>query len=217
VLAAAILILMAGSTGAQEPAARDDPDRPVTYRTDFAGDDGRWEMSDPGAWQWNDGGWLSLHRKDSSYQPPVRSPLHLALLQAPEFGDFTLDVRVRSTHDPYGHRDVCVFFGYQAPDRFYYVHLGQQTDDHCNQIFIVDAADRRKISSHTSPGTPWDDQWHRIRIERDVARGDIRVYFDDMERPVMQATDKTLTRGRIGLGSFDDTADFDDLSVRDRQ
>ena len=39
------------------------------------------------------------------------------------------------------------------------------------------------------------------------------LYFDDMENPIMTANDKTFTWGQIGVGSFDDTADWDDLKL----
>ncbi len=103
---------------------------------------------------------------------------------------------------------------YQGPDRFYYAHLGKVTDDHANQIFIVNQADRVKISTKTTPGTPWDDWWHTIRIVRDVESGLIRVYFDDMATPIMEATDRSFESGQIGIGAFDDTGDFDDLIIK---
>jgi len=34
-----------------------------------------------------------------------------------------------------------------------------------------------------------------------------------MTDPAMTAHDKTLTHGRVGLGSFDDSGQFDDLQV----
>ena len=174
-----------------------------------------WEPSDDG-WQQKkieDGNVLSLFKKKSNYKPKVRSPRHLTLLKEESFSDFRLDVQAYSTHKDYGHRDACFFFGYQSPTEFYYVHLGKVTDDACNQIFIVNNAARKKISTTTSSGTQWDENWHNIRIERDTISGEIRVYFDDMQTPVMTATDKTFSTGRIGLGSFDDTADFDNLKV----
>jgi hypothetical protein len=65
----------------------------------------------------------------------------------------------------------------------------------------------------STDGTDWDDKWHDVKIERRVADVTIYVYFDDMKKPVMTAKNKTFTWGRIGLGSFDDTADFDDLRL----
>jgi hypothetical protein len=124
-----------------------------------------------------------------------------------------LEARLQSTVKDYGHRDMCLFFGYRDPAHFYYVHLGKQTDDHANQIFIVNDAPRKKISTKTSPGTNWDDAWHQVKIVRRTADGAIEVYFDDMKTPVMTATDKTFTSGRIGVGSFDDTGNWDDVTL----
>ena len=95
----------------------------------------------------------------------------------------------------------------------YYVHLGQKADDHANQIFIVNNEPRKKISTKTTAGTPWDDKWHHVRIIRDTASGSIDVFWDDMEHPIMQAVDKTFTWGQVGIGSFDDTGYFDDVAV----
>jgi len=129
-------------------------------------------------------------------------------------GDFDLEAKVRSTCKPYPHQDACLVFGYQDPVHFYYVHLGRKTDDHANQVFIVKDAPRTKISTRTTDGTPWTDGWHKVRIVRRVADGTIAVYFDDMKAPAMTATDKTFTWGRVGLGSFDDTADWADVTLR---
>jgi hypothetical protein len=60
----------------------------------------------------------------------------------------------------------------------------------------------------------WGDGWHNVRIVRTVADGAIAVYFDDMAKPIMRAEDKTFTWGRIGVGSFDDTGNYDDIVIR---
>ncbi|MFK7767924.1 MAG: hypothetical protein AB8B55_11940 [Mariniblastus sp.] len=156
---------------------------------------------------------LSQHTKKSEYKPPFRSPFHMALLKEKTVTDFQLDVRVHSTHKDYPHRDACLFFGYQNPSQFYYVHLGKKGDDHANQIFIVNKAARTKISLTTTVGTPWTDNWHNVRITRNIESGDIKVYFDDMDTAAMTANDKTFTWGQVGMGTFDDTADFDDFKL----
>lgn len=186
----------------------------VLFESSFSADDPRWTFSDPTAWRRSEEGWLSLHQKVSSYVPSHRSPTHVALLGDVQAGNFSMDVSIRSTHADYGHRDVCLYFGYQGPDKFYYVHLGKVADEHCNQIFIVNEFDRTKISTRSNEGTPWDEEWHHVRMERDVESGEIRVYFDDMTTPTMRAVDKTFLTGQFGLGSFDDTADFDNLLIR---
>ena len=118
-----------------------------------------------------------------------------------------------STIKDYNHRDLCLFFGYQDPAHFYYVHLGKKTDDHANQIFIVDGSDRKKISIKTTPGTNWTESWHKARIKRDIKSGSIEVFFDDMSQPVMTANNKNFTWGKIGVGSFDDTGDWADVKI----
>jgi hypothetical protein len=50
-----------------------------------------------------------------------------------------------------------------------------------------------------------------VRVVRRVASGKIEVYFDDMENPAMTATDKTFQWGRVGVGTFDDTGNVDEV------
>lgn len=179
-----------------------------------------WEPSDALAWKVVDSGGskaYSQFKKRSDYTPPHRSPYNMSLLKDFEVTDFDLNVKVLSTHEDYGHRDVCLFFGYQDPAHFYYVHLGKKADDHANQVFIVNDAPRIKISTTTTAGTDWDDRWHNVRITRNSETGDIAVYFDDMRTPIMTAKDKTFTSGRVGLGSFDDTGDWDDFRLRGKR
>jgi len=175
-----------------------------------------WEFKDPAGWKFAGSGdqrVLSQHLKASKYSPPHRSPTHMALVKERKFGSFQLDCQVKSTHPDYGHRDVCLFFGFEGPDRFYYLHMAKAMDPHANQLFIVNQADRKKISLTTTQGTAWDEGWHHVRIQRNVETGEIRVYFDDMEDPIMTAKDQSFSSGQIGLGSFDDTADFKSLTV----
>jgi hypothetical protein len=187
-------------------------DLPLVFSDDFEKGATRWEPTDPKGWKVIDtkaGKAFSQFQKNSAYRPPFRSPLHVALVKEVSVSDFVLDARCQSTVKDYAHRDMCLFFGYQDPSHFYYVHLGKKTDDHANQIFIVNNADRKKISTKTTPGTNWDDAWHHVRVVRKVEDGTIEVFYDDMKTPVMTAKDRTFTRGRVGVGSFDDTGNWD--------
>lgn len=177
-----------------------------------------WAATDPDAWKLeeHDGGQVLHQFQQSRVQTPVRSPFNRNILRGQIVSDFQLDVDLQSTARDYPHRSLCLFFGYQDPAHFYYVHLGQRADDHANQIFIVNEQPRTRISTTTTEGTPWDDEWHHVRILRNVKSGAIEIYFDDMKNPVMTATDKTFQWGEIGLGSFDDTGRFDNLVLRGR-
>lgn len=202
-------------TTASLAAAHDLPQL-IVFEDDYEQGDQHWKPVDPRGWKikaTNKGHVYSQFEEQSDYQPPHRSPFHIGLLSDVLVGDFVMTVRVRSTHPDYDHRDACLFFGYQDPAHFYYVHLGKKADDHANQVFIVNDGPRTKISLKSTPGTPWDDQWHTVRVVRHVHEGVIEVYFDDLKNPVMRAQDTTFRWGQVGIGSFDDTADFDDFQL----
>ncbi len=174
-----------------------------------------WTFTDPDAWRIadrDDRPVLEQHAR-SQYEPPVRSPYNRALINRIDVSDFVLDLQVRSTGRDYGHRDLCLFFGYQDPSHFYYVHLGQEADPHAHSIFLVNDAPRVSIAEERTDGTPWDDGWHHVRIVRTIEDGRIAVYFDDMETPVMLAHDRSFDHGQIGVGSFDDSGQFDQIRV----
>jgi hypothetical protein len=188
---------------------------PLLFEDDFEKGADRWQPTDAAAWKivkTNKGQHYSQFQM-SKYKPPFRSPHNISLIKDLKVSDFVLEARVLSTAKDGAHRDMCLFFGYQDASHFYYVHMAKQTDDRANQIFIVNGADRTKISTKTSKGTPWDDQWHHVKIVRQVGDGTIAVYFDDMKTPVMTAQDKTFTWGQVGIGSFDDSGYWDDVKV----
>jgi len=192
-------------------------DLPLLLREDFeAGADG-WEPTDPKAWKVAKAEgrtFYSIVKKKQDYEPPVRSPYNFALRRDLEVSDFVLDVALQSTEKDYGHRDLCLFFGHQNPAHFYYVHLGKEADPHAHSIFLVNGTSRVSIAEKRTQGIDWDDEWHRVRVKREVASGKIEVYFDNMVRPIMSARDKTFLHGRIGVGSFDDTGNFTEIRLR---
>jgi hypothetical protein len=202
-----LLVVAIGSVS----ASRAD-DLPLVFEDDFeSGDVSAWAATDPAAWKLDvqEGNHVFNQFQQSKVQTPVRSPFNRAVRRGVIVGDFQLDVELQSTARDYPHRSLCLFFGYQDPSHFYYVHFGQKADDHANQIFIVNEAPRTKISTKSTDGTPWDNEWHHARIRRNVTTGSIEVFFDNMDEPMMTATDTTFTWGEVGIGSFDDTGNFD--------
>ena len=198
------------------PAIAADCDLPLLYEDDFEKGVDRWEPTDAAAWRILDtgGGKVYNQFKNSNYRGPHRSPYNISLLKDVLVGDFVLTVKVKSTNrNAGGHRDMCLFFNWQDPANFYYVHLGKNPDPHSSQIMIVDDAPRKMITKNQSPGVPWDDEWHDVKIVRHTADGTIEIYFDDMAKPMMIAEDKTFTWGRVGLGSFDDNGCWDDFKL----
>lgn len=198
----------------QEPAEQL-PKLPLVFQDDFENGAGKWETTDDKAWtlQKSDGNQaFGLNKRKSDYQPEHRSPHNIAMIKGLELSDFDIRFKVKSTKDTGNHRDCCVFFCHQNASQFYYVHMGAKPDPHSGQIMIVNNAPRKAMTQNTRK-TPWDDNWHEVRLTRNSKTGIIKVYFDDFTKPHMQVTDKTFKKGRIGIGSFDDMNDFDDVKV----
>lgn len=173
---------------------------------DEAASEGLFSFTDPSAWTFEPsehGSSLAL-TKTSEYAPPHRSPHSIALLAEPEFGSFRLECEMQQSGREYGHRDLCLFFGFQSPGSFYYVHMASVADDHAHGVFAVDSSPRVRIEGPRTEGVEWGQEaWHHVTLERDVDAGTIRVSFDGTV--VIEAKDKRFPRGRIGFGSFDDT------------
>jgi len=197
---------------------------PIVLDEDFQHLMDRWVSTDreqtQKMWSLVDGGHRSENRVlrvsgKSPYQPPHRSPHSIALLKDVVVEDFELTADVQNTNPTAGdHRDLCFFWGYQNPSHFYYVHLGAKPDPNSCQIFIVNDAPRTMITEKKSNGTPWTDDWHKVKVRRNVESGLMEVFFDDMQTPVMTANDKTFSWGRVGLGTFDDNGNFDNVQLR---
>ncbi len=181
---------------------------PLVFDSSFedASSIGAFVFSDDAGWRWSEEhGALELYAR-CDYAPPHRSPLGMALLAGLELGAFDLEFEVRQSGEEYGHRDLCFFTGWQAPDRYYYTHLATTPDERANNIFVVDAAPRTRLCEVPAVGTDWgSDVWHTVRIERRLDPARMSVFFDDVEQAVLETDDVRFARGRVGFGSFDDT------------
>jgi hypothetical protein len=204
--------LVASATG----RAAEKCDLPLVFEDDFENGADRWQPTDAEAWRIaeTERGKVYNQFKTSKYNPPFRSPYNISLVKGILVSDFVITVKVQSTNTGAGaHRDMCLFFNYQDSAHFYYVHLGKLPDPNSSQIMIVNGAPRKMITKNQSPGVPWDDQWHDVKIVRRTGDGAIEIYFDNLDKPIMVAEDKTFTWGQVGLGSFDDHGHWDDFKL----
>jgi len=193
-------------------------DMRLVFSDDFENGVDRWELTDKAAWsltKHGDNQVFGLNRRKSDYEPKHRSPHNIALIKGVEVKDFVLIYKVKSTKDTGGHRDCCTFLCHQDATHFYYVHLGAKPDPRSGQIMIVNDAPRKAMTENTKE-VPWDDAWHTVKLVRDSRKGTIQIYFDDMHRPHMEVVDRTFKKGRVGIGSFDDMNDFDDIRLYGR-
>jgi hypothetical protein len=173
-------------------------------------------FTDPAAWKVSEGdGKTALElAQQSKYSPPFRSPLNIALIKGKVFDDFIAEAQCLQTGKEYGHRDMVFVYGFQSPSKYYYTHIATAADDHAHNCFIVNDAARVKFATETTAGVNWGlGVWHKVRIERKASDGTVRVFFDDMSKPIMTAGDKTFGPGFLGFGSFDDTGRIANIRV----
>ncbi len=156
------------------------------------------------------------HLLEPGPQGRLRAPGAYALIADQEPGSFVLTARAKCLTPPdVQGRDVVVTLGYQDPEHFYYVHFSNLSDALHNAILKVDGADRAPLTP-TDPqrraGLTTDD-YDQLKVEFDAARGEITAFIDDMVEPIMSVQDRTFDHGAVGIGSFDDTAMFDDVKL----
>ena len=171
----------------------------------------RWSLPEPKDWAIDlEGGnhFLRLARKGQIGDP--RRPLQYALRTDVCVGDFDLRVRARR----FG-KSLLITFGYQDTMHFYYAHISSDSGDHAvhNGLFKVDGGERFRIAGKGSAAVLPEAGWQEVRLTRRVGTGEMALYAGADPQPRFRHTDAAFRFGRIGLGSFDETGDFDDLRL----
>lgn len=178
-----------------------------------------WEPRTPEKWEFP-GEEIILAEAGDDPDDGIRRPFEFAVLDVEVPGSVQIEGEVRldapvSVND----RDVIVVFGYQSDTEYYYAHLSQDNTIYAhNGIFRVNNADRERIDDQWdgeigAPPAVIDEEWHGVRLVHCADTGEIAVWMDEQDRPLMTATDTTFDSGRIGFGSFDNTGRLRDLTV----
>ncbi len=198
----------------------------VVWRDEFrqAGEE-RWEVRPGSQWEWmelkdEEAGKVRHVYALTEIGPPgrIRAPMAWSLVRDLEVGEVVLTAhgRVATARSVPG-RDLILFFGYQGPEQFYYVHFSAENSAVHNVVMRVNGADREKLPHLVQPVPRLlSDGFHTIRIWHQPDTGDIIAWCDDMEVPIMHARDeeRLFRRGRVGIGSFDDLGWFDWFEVK---
>ncbi|MCI0560744.1 MAG: hypothetical protein MN733_19850, partial [Nitrososphaera sp.] len=171
-----------------------------------------WEFQTSPSWVLENG--TLILKQAGTPSGPIRKPAEWAILKTEPFIDVQLwlEARCNAPIERKG-RDIILIFGYQSPTRFYYAHLSNQTDRVHNGIFLVNDADRQRIDDGKGIARLVDTSWYPIHLERNIQTGAIRIYVSDRQTPALSANDTTLSWGRVGVGSFDDTGAFRNIRV----
>ncbi len=193
---------------------------PLLTSNDF--EDGQaegWQPNIPENWQVVEiGGSMVYELVSPGKYGEIRGPTSWSILPEHDVTSFVLTGRLKcKAEESNPNRDMCVIYHFQNPTHFYYVHFSASSDGLHNIIGLVNGADRVKVNSEP-PGESvfrlTDKDWHSFKVTYDAETGEMKAFLDDMDTPILTGSDKTLTHGFVGIGSFDDTGYFDDIVLR---
>ena len=164
-----------------------------------------WELADTG-------GSPVLSLKVPRPQEQPRRPKQFALAETPKWQTVTLSFEAKSSD---GH--IIVVYAYRDESHFNYAHLSvdeaPKQPNH-NGIFHVYGGDRVRISPEIGPAAfRAKDQWVQVQLTHDAATGIVGVSIDGKTSRAFEAVDLSLAAGRIGLGSFFNTAQFRNVKI----
>ena len=186
------------------------------FRTDFSDGLGPWQTSPTGVWghRIESGNRVAALTQAGEQPGGVRRPTGYLLLPQFVWSDYQFTLRAKTLEPATTvRRDVVLIFGYVDPTHFYYVHISSDSDDKFHNVMMkVDGETRTTIHEAPLPEARLTDEWHQIRVEHQ-STGAIRVFVDDMNTPLMTASDQSFAAGAVGFGSFDDRALFDDVTI----
>jgi len=153
-----------------------------------------------------------LHLAVPRDQKQPRRPKQFAIAETPDWQRVTVSVEVKAVE---GH--CLIVFAYRDDAHFNYAHLsvdqGSKQPVH-NGIFHVYGGDRVRISNERGPAAlASKDEWHKVQLTHDASAGIVAVTVDGKPVPALDAVDLSLGAGRVGLGSFTNTAYFRNLKI----
>ena len=170
-----------------------------------------WSPRNASNWQVKtDGGDQAYYLKSNPGSPGGNRLGEYSLLPG-SYGDFTLTAQARLGGAGISNAaaDYAVVFGFQDDNNYYYALFNNNTS--YTGLFKVSDGSRAELTTPGSVETDWltDNLYHRISVSR--TGSNITVHFDG--NLVMSVTDSTFGAGKVGVGSLNDTAYFDDINV----
>jgi hypothetical protein len=176
------------------------------------------EWSVPAAADWKidrEGGveTMRLFQPRGPAAPPApRRPIQFALTGDADYASVTVEAEVK----PLG-RSLILVFAYRDEAHFDYAHFSTDTaakQPVHNGVFHVYGGERVRISGEGGPAAfPASGQWYRIRLTHDARTGRIDGFAGGKPLPSLKAVDLSLGGGRVGIGSFDETAEFRNVRI----
>ncbi len=163
----------------------------------------RWEVT-------MDRGDLSYFLNTTEFLSPDGKRLgEYTLISGQNWNDFDLTCQARVNDDVniYDFADFAIVFGHQDDSHYYYLMINHKPGQ--SGIYkIKDNEERLKIGDFGQTIIP-DNNYHEVRIKRNGTS--IEAYYN--QTFLGTVNDSEYSSGAIGVGSFNDSAFFDDVVV----
>jgi len=144
--------------------------------------------------------------------PGPRRPIQFALTEIPDYDKLIVEADVK----PLG-KSLMIVFAYHDPAHFDYAHLSVDTGENVpvhNGIFHVYGGERVRISNAQGPPAfSQNNRWFHAKLTHDAKTGAVDVVVDGKPVLALRAVDASLGPGKVGLGSFDETAAFKNVKI----
>ena len=155
----------------------------------------------------NDNASNALFLNTSSYSPLSGNRLGEYIISSSEYQQFSLNTKARFNEpSTNSNADYALLFGFQDENNYYYMIFNKSMNN--TQLYKVIDGARELIATATSD---WlnDNNYHNAEVRR--VDSFIEIRFDD--NVVIQTNDSTFSSGKVGLGSYNDSAYFDDVRI----
>jgi len=144
--------------------------------------------------------------------PGPRRPIQFALADV----EYSGRVMVEGDVKPLG-GSLLIVFAYRDAAHFDYAHFSVDTGTKQpvhNGVFHVYGGERVRISSEQGPAAfSARGHWHHVKLTHDARTGRVSVTVNGEAMPAIEAVDMSLGGGRVGIGSFDETGVFKNISI----
>jgi len=157
-----------------------------------------------GAWSVRNG---KYELQDSDRRVPQVANRNISIHNKSLTENFTLTVDASATATSSRWDDFSIIFNYQDRNNYYYTSFNESVDGKTHGIFkVVDgvASKIANFSSQISGGTTYN-----VKVERSGST--IKVSRNSSLQATLQ--DATFNNGKVGVGSFNNSATFDNLKV----
>jgi hypothetical protein len=145
-----------------------------------------------------------------SLQP--RRPSQYALADAGPFEAVTLEADVRRDQG-----SLIIVYAWRDENHFNYAHLSVDTgvkQPVHNGIFHVYGGDRVRISQEQGPAALPATGWTPVKLTWSGKTGLVQVEVSGKPLPSLRGVDLSISSGKVGLGSFFETAQFRNVKIQ---